>query len=75
MLKNEQDICDARIVHYVDGNEGHHWPLLVTSVREQDGEQVVYGRVFRDADDLKVGDVPYSDELEPHTWHWRERIP
>lgn len=65
------DISISRIVHYVD-DQGTHWPFLVTSVHDTDE---VNGRVFRDADDLKVADVPYSDGLETHTWHWSERVP
>jgi hypothetical protein len=66
------DISDCRIVHFV-ATDGHHWPLLVTSVK--DGTDDVNGRVFCDAEDLKVVDVPYSDELDPYSWHFRERVP
>lgn len=67
------DISDCRIVHYV-ADEDHHWPLLVTSVQDESTGELS-GHLFTDNGSRIVSDVPYSDELAPHSWHWRERVP
>lgn len=65
------------LVHYTStaGILGVHCAAIVIGVS---GEHTVNLAVFRDgpaygAGPMQVTDVPYSEDPQPHTWHWPER--
>lgn len=82
-------LTPGRMVHYVapgaekyysqetplEMPEGTHCAAVVTGgIKEQDGIVTAHLHVFTPCSGPAVWtDVPYSETMEPHTWHWIER--
>lgn len=64
-------------VHYTGGPYEPHRAAMVIGVVDADAG-TVHLAVFRDgtafgAGPIQVTSVPYSEDPQPHTWHWIEK--